>query len=528
MPSVPGGLFQADPDPAALARRSANLDADAFASVLEHMLNGVAYCRMLFVGHRPDDFIYLYVNPALELQTGLHDVCGRRVSEVIPGIRESDPQLFEIYGRVARGGVAEKFEIFVKSLGQWFSVQVFSPKQDHFVAIFDVITGQKEREAALAQAQERLALAQRASGSGVWDWDVQTNVLTWSDAFFHLFGLDPDRAEASFETWRAAVHPDDLPKAEARIADALRDQTPLVNEYRITRPSGEGRWIGAYGDVILDAHGRALRMVGLCLDITERKRIECELAIHRDHLEALVKSRTTELQVAKEAAEGANRAKTAFLANMSHEIRTPMNGILGMTYLLRRAGLTPQQAERLDTIDKSGRHLLAIINDILDLAKIEAGEVLAVEKNFTLAELLSGIKAMVDDRIRDKGLTLNVDMAGVPPSLRGDPTRLTQALVNYLANAVKFTEQGSITFTGRLIEEDHAECLLRFEVSDTGIGIHEQELGGLFEPFHQVDSSFSRAHGGTGLGLVITKRIAALMGGEVGVESTFGRAAPSG
>ncbi len=505
-----------------LAHEAVRLTDDTFANVLDNMLNGVAYCRMLYEDTRPTDWVYLYVNSAFGAQTGLADVRGRRVSEVVPGIRDADPQLFELYGRVARGGKAEKFELFVQSLGQWFSVQAFCPEPDHFVAIFDVVTEQKTREAALTLSQERLALAQRASGSGTWDWDVRAGRLAWSPELFALFGLDPGLTEASFDAWRAAVHPADRSGAEARIEDSLHNRTSLVNEYRIVRPSGEVRWIGAYGDVTVDAEGRTSRMAGICIDITERKQVEAEVEAYRHHLEALVNARTLELEVARDAADAANRAKSAFLANMSHEIRTPLNGILGMAHLMQREGVSPRQSERLDKIASAGQHLLKIINDVLDLAKIESGRFELHETDFALADLVHDLIDIVGDSAKAKGLHLRIDLTGMPRMLHGDATKLQQALLNYLSNAVKFSERGSITLNGRLLAETDKGYFVRFEVVDAGIGIAPNEVSGLFLPFKQVDGTATRAYGGTGLGLVIAKRMVSLIGGEVGVDSIPG------
>ena len=226
---------------------------------------------------------------------------------------------------------------------------------------------------------------------------------------------------------------------------------------------------------------------------------------------------------AKETAEAGTRAKSAFLANMSHEIRTPMNGILGMAHLIRRGGVTPRQAGQLDKIDASGRHLLSIINDVLDLAKIEAGKVVLEQREFTVSGLVQGITAVIGNSVNAKGLSLHTDLSGMPQVLRGDATRLTQALLNYLSNAVKFTEHGSVTLKGRLVEENDSGYLARFDVIDTGIGIPPAALGRLFAPFQQADESTTRIHGGTGLGLVITRRLAELMGGEGGVNSAPGQ-----
>ncbi|WP_156901893.1 response regulator [Azohydromonas australica] len=230
-----------------------------------------------------------------------------------------------------------------------------------------------------------------------------------------------------------------------------------------------------------------------------------------------------ELQLRRDEAEAASRAKSAFLANMSHEIRTPMNAILGLTHLLQRDGATPQQSARLSKIDGAARHLLSIINDVLDLSKIEAGKLRLEERDFGLGALLEQVRSFIAPSAAAKGLEVEVAVDGAPSWLRGDDTRVRQALLNYAANAVKFTAQGRITLRAQLLEQRGERLLMRFEVEDTGMGIAAQQLPRLFEAFEQADRSTTRQHGGTGLGLAITRRVAALMDGQAGADSAPGR-----
>ena len=257
-------------------------------------------------------------------------------------------------------------------------------------------------------------------------------------------------------------------------------------------------------------------------DITARKQAEKELEQHRHHLQELVDQRTSELAHAKEAAEAANRAKSTFLANMSHEIRTPLNGILGMVSLLRRSSRSPMHSERLDKINTAAEHLLGIINDILDISKIEAGKIVLEDVPIDITALLGNIEALLAERAESKGVALKIDAEPLPDGLHGDPTRLQQALLNYATNAIKFTERGSVTIRVSALQETGDQATLRFEVRDTGIGIAPETTPRLFDHFEQADNSTTRKYGGSGLGLSITRRLAEMMGGEAGLESTQG------
>jgi PAS domain S-box-containing protein len=250
--------------------------------------------------------------------------------------------------------------------------------------------------------------------------------------------------------------------------------------------------------------GAPARFITFLTDIRKRKEVE------------------RALRAAKKAAETANVTKSAFIANMSHEIRTPLNAITGMANLIRRSGVTPQQGERLDKIDAAGQHLLEIINAILDLSKIEAGKFTLEESAVNVASIVANVTSMLNQSLQAKGLQLRVDTPLGRYALRGDPTRLQQALLNYASNAVKFTETGSVTIRVIAEEETETSVLVRFDVEDTGVGIAPDVADRLFSSFEQADASTTRRYGGTGLGLAINKKLAQLMGGDAGVHSKPG------
>jgi diguanylate cyclase (GGDEF)-like protein/PAS domain S-box-containing protein len=355
-------------------------------TIVEHMLNGMAYCKMLFEDGQPCDFIYLYTNPAFESLTGLSGVIGKRVTEVIPGIRESDPLLFDVYGRVARLGKPEKFETWVEALGMRFSITVYSPKSEHFVAVFDAITERKQAERDLLLANERLSLAQRTAGAGVWDWDILNGSLTWSDELFQLFGLDPAAAAATFDTWRSVVHPDDLQRAEEVILTSIRDHAPLFNEYRIVLPTGEARWVDAFGDTTYDADGNAQRMIGICIDTTARKQAEAQIEFlaHHDHLTRLP-NRFVAKERLKMAMAYADRAtENVALLFLDLDKFKSVNDTLGHTVgdllLVEVARRLQACLRETDTVSRQGGdEFLVILTHIQDLAAVTGSAAKIVE-----------------------------------------------------------------------------------------------------------------------------------------------------
>lgn len=316
------------------------------------------------------------------------------------------------------------------------------------------------------------------------------------------------------------VMPEDADRWYAYFMGALNRNEKMKCEVAVRRADG-------FVHVRLDSlrlvkAGQPTTLRVVMTDITEQKIAALELERHRHHLEELVAERTRALSEAKVAAESASRAKTAFLHNVSHEFRTPLHAITGMSHLLRRSGVTAQQADRLDKIDAASKHLLEFVNAVIDYSRFEAGMLKLDETDFTLSGLIHDVVSVTGDAVRGKGLDLQIKIGDAPQALHGDQGRLRQALLNYLNNAIKFTEHGSITLSCKMIEEGESGYLLRFEVSDTGIGIAPDDYDRLFNTFEQVDNSSTRKYSGTGLGLALTKKLAMLMGGEAGFSSMPG------
>ncbi len=354
---------------------------------------------------------------------------------------------------------------------------------------------------------------QRPDGSGAFPFA--------SAAAQDIFGVSPEALESSTVSIREKQLPEDHDALFTSMAHSAQTMERWQVDYRIRGSDGQIKWLHVDAMPELDA-AQGIVWYGFVTDVTATKALERELETHRLHLEELVRERTEQLEDARNVAESANRAKSTFLANMSHEIRTPLNAITGMAYLMQRGGVTPEQAGRLGKIEAAGKHLLEIIDSILDLSKIEAGKLSLSSEPIQVAQLLSNVVAIMAERAASKGIRLETDSPAGLPGLIGDGTRLQQALINYVGNAIKFTGQGGVTLGAHIDADEGSHLVLRFEVRDTGIGIAPEAVDKIFRAFEQADGSTTRAYGGTGLGLAITQRLAELMGGTVGVDSTLG------
>jgi two-component system, sensor histidine kinase and response regulator len=355
---------------------------------------------------------------------------------------------------------------------------------------------------------EQLNNAQKISKIGNWELDLISNTLYWSDEIYNIFEIDKEKFNASYEAFLNAIHPDDVDMVNEAYQNSLKNKEPYSIEHRLLMGDGRIKYVKEHCKSIFDDNGIGLKSSGTVQDITEQKLAELEII------------------EARKKAEVANKTKSDFLANMSHEIRTPMNAIIGLGTILSDLIHEPKQKEILQKINSSSKVLLGIINDILDYSKIEAGKLELEHKNFELESLLSQLKVMFEHKACEMGIELYFHTKNdVPRVLVSDELRLIQVLSNMLSNAIKFTHKGHVTLNLELLskDDDDNKATIRFSVEDSGIGMNSEQLSKIFNPFTQADSSTTREYGGTGLGLVICQNIVKAMGGNIKVNSEFGK-----
>ncbi|WP_198017815.1 PAS domain S-box protein [Oscillatoria acuminata] len=377
------------------------------------------------------------------------------------------------------------------------------------------VARREQVQIALKASKDQLRQCLIAARMGTWDWDILNHRLTGSDEMEALYGFVPGSFDGNYETYLQAIDPEDRNRVEAEIAEILSSSSERFEiEQRIRLETGELRWLSAQGEVIRDATGQAIRSIGTVMDISDRK--EAQLA----------------LQEAAYAAETANRSKSMFLANMSHELRTPLNAIIGYSEMLQEEADDFGYTDLIPDLEKiriAGNHLLVLINDILDISKIEAGKMDLYLEDFNIDELIENVVSTAQPLVERNENTLMVECDRDLGLMYADLTKVRQILLNLLSNAAKFTKNGQITLSVVLFcplnmataspVTGKSSSWIQFAIADTGIGITPEQRQHLFKPFMQGDASTTREYGGTGLGLAISQRFCQMMGGEISVES---------
>ena len=452
-----------------------------------------------------------YVNPAFTAMTGYssEEIAGQN-----PRVLKSGRQPEEFYREMwttLRGGKTWSGELINRRKdGTLYSEEMqIAPVEDSnhavagYIAIKRDVTERKRAEEALRESELRFRTMADSTPSMMWVTDPEGRVEFINRELREFCGIGCEGVDGGRSPM--PIHPADHPRCHKAFQRAQMERTGFFADVRVRRADGEWRYLGTRALPRFSPGGEYMGHIGHASDITDRKRYEQELV------------------QAREQADAANQAKSSFLANMSHEIRTPMNGVLGMIQLLQDTPLSAEQRRFAAVARSSGEALLALIDDILDLSKIEAGKIVLERVSFLLRDTIEQVFQLFSAQAEAKGLLMHLSLLPqVPSRLRGDPHRLSQLLANLCGNAIKFTAHGEVTLHVEALGEQEGNATLRFAVTDTGIGIRQSQIERLFSPFVQADESTTRKYGGTGLGLAICKGLAEGMGGTIGVDSREG------
>ena len=500
-----------------------NLDQD-LDHFLHHLPEAYAYHQVVTnESGDPVDYLFLRANPAFEAMTGLKadDIIGQRVTEVLPGIESGDFDWIAAYGRVALTGEKEEFQQYSKPLDKWYSVTAYSDQPGYFAVLFRDITQWVEKEKKQAIASRVLTITSQVLDQiqdRVTVVDLQGTILYANRAQRGALELEVEDIVGE----SVDIYGNDYTKdiTDQGIIEKTLEDGFWRGEVTNWTEDGKKRIGDLRTQVILDSEGNQMAIAGITTDITEAKKDKAKLQEYASMLEM----KNKELEYTGEKAKAACLAKDQFLANMSHEIRTPMNGILGFLQLLEETDTDPKQSEYIDYIKNSSETLLVLINDILDLSKIESGKMELEHISYDLRSTIEKTVIPHKHRARSKNVELILNIhPGFPQQVKGDPIRLKQILTNLLDNAVKFTEAGHITVECRAKEEAGNQAVIQLEIKDAGVGIPVEAQESIFQSFTQVDASTTREYGGSGLGLAITKDLVRLMKGSIEVQSTPGQ-----
>ena len=499
-----------------------------------------------------DDPDVLRATARILVEAGYRVITGGNAAQAVALTREHRPALLlldvmlpdgkgtdiarQLKGEAALAGVFVVLVSGLKTSGDEQAAGLASAQADGYIARpftksellakIEALLRLRQTQESLREARDRLQkIASRVPGV-VYEFrlrpDGSSHFPFASEGIRDVYRVSPEEVRDDASKANATIHPDDAPRLVAAAKQSARTLTLWREEYRVRYDDGTVRWLHGNAVPQREADGSTL-WHGFITDITERKNAEAELEQHRHHLEDLVFARTAELAQSRDAAQAASRAKTAFLATMSHELRTPMNGIIGMTTLALRRATDPKQIDQLNKALTAAQQLAGIISDMLDIAYIESGQLSLSDEVFSLAKMLEQALRSPRQQAHAKGLNLVLEIAAeLPQDLRGDALHLGQMVLNLAENAVKFSEQGTVTVRALAQEPQAHSVTLRVEVSDQGMGVSADEQARLFQPFVQLDDSLTRAHGGAGLGLAVVKRLANLMSGDAGVRSESG------
>lgn len=501
------GIDLSERKQAELLRRKSD---DRYRALFNHAPDGIVICDR--------EGTYLDCNPSACHLLGYprEELIGLHSSRVVAldEIQRVEPTIEAI---VNRGTYSDNWRLRRKD-GSIFLAEVIAtrlPDGILLAMIRDVTERVRDQEklrdsaARLRESEAHLLQAQRIAKLGSWELDIRDGSLRWSDQIYEIFGIDKSQFPNHFEAFLERVHPEDRDDLLRAQHAALAGISRLNYEHRIITPEGTEKVVMEQADLKFDDKGKPWKLSGIVLDITDRKRAELE-------------------REKRHRAETADRIKSAFLATMSHELRTPLNSIIGFTGILLQslAGpLNPEQQKQLRMVQVSARHLLSLVNDVLDISKIESGQLVIAREPFNPRESIEKVAELVAPLAASKQIEFHWEVDANLNQAIGDERRFEQILWNLLSNAIKFTERGHVFLRAGLVPDEGADGCpqLSASVTDTGMGIKSEDLATLFQPFRQLDTGLARRHEGTGLGLAISRRLAELMGGEIHAESVWGR-----